>query len=77
MDLIHAKAEFEAGRLIKAAAEPSELGDGWRLLLQAGTGEIQALTDHSGRERLFHSLDQATEVGRDIGFKSVRVEEHF
>ena len=77
MDLIHAKAEFEAGRLIEVAAEPSNLGEGWRLLLHAETGDIQVLTDHSGRDRLFHSLDHATEVGRGIGFKSVRVEEHF
>ena len=77
MDLMHAKAEFEAGRLDEAAAEPSEQGDGWRLVLRAETGEIQMLTDHAGRERLFHSLDHATEVGRDIGFNSVRVEEHF
>ena len=77
MDLIHAKAEFQAGRLSEAAAEPSEQGDGWRLLLHAQTGETLVLTDHSGRERLYHSLDHATEVGRDIGFESVRVEEHF
>ena len=77
MDLIHAKAEFAAGRLSDAVAEPSEQGDGWRLLLHGQTGEIQLLTDHAGRERLFHSLDHATEVGRDIGFDSLRVEEHF
>ena len=77
MDLMHAKAEFEAGRLGEAAAEPSEQGGGWRLLLHTEAGEIQVLTDHAGRERLFHSLDHATEVGRDIGFNSVRVEEHF
>ena len=77
MDLIRAKAELEAGRLIEVVAEPSTLGDGWRLLLHAETGEFQVLTDHSGRERLFHSLDHATEVGRDIGFMSVRVEERF
>ena len=77
MDLMHAKAEFEAGRLSEAAAEPSKQGDGWRLMLHSEIGEIQVLTDHAGRERLFHSLDHATEVGRDIGFNSVRVEEHF
>ncbi len=77
MDLMHAKAEFEAGRLREAAVEPSEQGDGWRLLLHTDTGETQVLTDHSGREYLYHSLDHATEVGRDIGFDSVRVEEHF
>ncbi len=77
MDLMHAKAEFEAGRLSEAVAEPSAQGDGWRLLFHTQTGETVVLTDHSGRERLYRSLDHATEVGQDIGFKSVRVEEHF
>jgi hypothetical protein len=77
MDLMHAKAEFEAGRLNGAAAEPSKQGDGWRLLLHTETGETLVLTDHVGRELLYNSLDHATEVGRDIGFNSVRVEEHF
>ncbi len=77
MDLMHAKAEFSAGRLREAAAEPSEQGEGWRLLLHSTTGETLVLTDHTGRERLYHSLDHATEVARDIGFDSVRVEEHF
>ena len=77
MDLMHAKAEFEAGRLSEVVAEPSEQGKGWRLLLHSEKGEILVLTDHSGRECVYHSLDHATEVGRDIGFDSVRVEEHF
>ena len=73
MVLMHAKAEFEAGRLSEAVAEPSEQRDGWRLLFHTQTGETLVLTDHSGRERLYH----ATEVGQDIGFASVRVKEHF
>ena len=77
MDLIHAKAEFQAGRLRDVAAEPSPNGNGWRLLLHTESGSTVALTDHSGRDCLYHSLDHATEVGRDIGFGSVRVEEHF
>jgi hypothetical protein len=77
MDLMHAKAEFEAGRLNEAVAEALEQSGGWRLLLHTADGETVSLTDHSGRERLFHSLDHATEVGRDIGFGTVRVEEHF
>ena len=77
MDLMHAKAEFEAARLSEAVAEALESGGGWRLLLHMVDGETQVLTDHSGRERLYHSLDHATEVARDIGFDSVRVEEHF
>lgn len=77
MDLIHAKAEFEAGRLSEAIAEPSEQSKGWRLVLHCENGDKRVLTDHSGRECQYHSLDHATEVGRDIGFDSVRVEEHF
>jgi hypothetical protein len=77
MDLMHVKAEFAAGRLAEAAAEPSQQGDGWRLLLHTKSGEILVLTDSAGRERLYHSLDHATEVARDIGFDTVRVEEHF
>lgn len=77
MDLVHAKAEFEAGRLTEIAAEPSEQGDGWRLVLHQTSGQALVLTDHAGRELLYHSLDHATEIGRDIGFRSVRVEEHF
>ena len=77
MDLMHAKAEFEAGRLREAAAEPSVEGDGWRLLLHTKSDEVLVLTDQAERERLYHSLDHATEVARDIGFDSVRVEERF
>ncbi|MCU7843270.1 MAG: thymidylate kinase [Candidatus Thiodiazotropha sp. (ex Monitilora ramsayi)] len=77
MDLMHAKAEFEAGRLSEVVAETSEQGKGWRLLLHSDNGETLVLTDHSGRECVYHSLDHATEVGRDIGFDSVRIEEHF
>jgi hypothetical protein len=74
---MHAKAEFEAGRLSEAVTEPSEQREGWRLVLHTVSGETLVLTDHSGRERVYHCLDHATEVGRDIGFGSVRVEEHF
>ena len=77
MDIMHAKAELETGRLSEAVVEPSEQGEGWRLLLHTKSGDTLVLTDHAGRERLYHSLDHASEVGRDIGFSSVRVEEHF
>lgn len=77
MDLMHAKAEFEAGHLIDAAAEPSQTGNGWHLLFHTLAGKTEILTDDSGHERLYHSLNKVTEVGRDIGFQSIRVEEHF
>ena len=76
MDLLHAKAEFEAGRLSEVFVEPSTEGGGW-LLLHSVDETAAVLCDHSGRERLFHSPDHATEDGLEIGFSSVRVEEHF
>lgn len=77
MELLHAMAEYEVGRLREGVAEPSEPEDGWRLLLYTKADEKAVLTDHSGREHVYYSLDHATEVGRDIGFDSVRVEVHF
>ena len=77
MEILQAKAEYEAGRLGEAVAEPSTQADGWRLLLHTTSGETLVLTDHTGRERLYHSLDHVTETGREIGFASVRVEEPF
>jgi hypothetical protein len=65
--------EFEAGRLREAATEPSQQGDAWRSGFRTETGETKLLTDHAGRECLYHNLDYLTEVGKDIGFKSVRV----
>ena len=76
MDLLHAKAEFEASRLSEVVAVPSTEGGGW-LLLHSVDETAAVMCDHSGRERLFHSLDYATEVGLEIGFSSVRVEERF
>jgi hypothetical protein len=77
MDLMHAQAEFDVGHLTGAAAEPSENGNGWHLLIYTPSGQTEMLTDRSGYERLYHTLNQVTEAGRDIGFKSIRVEEHF
>jgi len=65
MDLMHAKAQFEAGQLTEVVVEPSEQGQGWRLLLHTESGETLVLTDHSGRECLYHSLDHATATGQD------------
>ena len=77
MDLVHAQAEFAAGRFKEAVAEASQHGKGWRLLLHKDNGETLVLKDESGKDLLYNSLDQAAEVGREIGFESVRVEEHF
>jgi hypothetical protein len=77
MDLDTARARFEAGELEEAVIEPADEGNGWMLLLRQRDGKLVKLTDHSGVEKVYHSLDHATELAREIGFGQVRVEETF
>lgn len=77
MDLDTARGRFQAGELEEAVIEPADEGNGWMLLLRERGGGLVKLTDHSGVEKVYHSLDHATELARQIGFSEVRVEESF
>jgi len=77
MQLDQVKLEFEAGRLREALIEPAPDRNGWMVLFREDRGQIVRLTDHRGAERVFHSLDHATELARGIGFETVSVEERF
>jgi hypothetical protein len=77
MDLDTARERFRAGELDEAVIEPADEGNGWMLLVREHSGKLIKLTDHSGVEKIYHSLDQATELAREIGFSEVRVEESF
>lgn len=77
MDIETAHARFLAGELSEAVIEPAEQGNGWMLLLRERGGRLLKLTDHSGVEKIYHSLDHATELAKQIGFSEVRVEEEF
>jgi hypothetical protein len=77
MDINHARAEFEAGRLVEAIVEPADDGNGWMILLKPAEGDPVKVTDHHGTEKVYHTLDRATEVAKGIGFHAVRVEEGF
>lgn len=77
MKLEQAHTEFEAGRLQEAVVEPAEDGNGWMVLVRDASGELVKITDAHGVTKLYHSLDHATEIAKDIGFDTVRVEETF
>jgi hypothetical protein len=77
MDLETARTRFESGDLEEALIEPADEGNGWMIVLRPRLGEPAKLTDHRGTEKVYHSLEHATEVARDIGFDTVRVEERF
>ena len=77
MDLDKVRLEFEAGTLTEAIIEPSPEGNGWMVLFKKEGGETVTLTDHSGIERVLHTLDAATRLAHEAGFETVRVEEPF
>lgn len=65
------------GRLVEAVVIPATEADGWHLILGARDGARVDYTSHTGVARVFHTLDHATEVARELGFESIRVEETF
>ena len=77
MDLDQARAEFESGNLREVVIEPADEGNGWMLLVRGNGPAMVKITDHSGVEKVYHSLDHATEIARSIGFADIRVEERF
>lgn len=77
MDHDQAIEALSAGGLAEAVIKPAEDANGWALVFATPAGEQLLYTDHTGTEKVFHDLDHATDVAREIGFKTVRVEETF
>jgi hypothetical protein len=77
MDHDQAQLALHEGSLSAALITPAADANGWRILLVARTGEQTPYTGHSGTEKVYHDLDQATAVARDLGFAEIRVEEAF
>jgi hypothetical protein len=68
---------LHAGQLLEAVVTPGDHSDGWVLFLLSPSGEQVAYTTVAGVPKVFHTLDRATEVARELGFESIRVEERF
>lgn len=77
MDHDQAMQAVHDGKLVEAVVLPAEAADGWRLLLIDAEGAHRDYASHGGTVKVFHTLDHATEVARELGFGSVRVEETF
>ena len=75
MDHDQAQLALHEGSLSAALITPAADANGWRILLVARTGEQTPYTGHSGTEKVYHDLDQATAVARDLGFAEIWVEE--
>jgi len=68
---------LRAGDLVEAVIKPAEDANGWVLVFATSSGEQILYTGSTGTEKVFHTLDHATDVARELGFQSIRVEESF
>jgi len=77
MDHDRAQLALHAGELTEAVIKPAEDANGWVILLADASGAHIPYTGHTGTEKVYHDLDQATRTVRELGFETVRVEEDF
>lgn len=77
MDIDSAAEQYHNKIITEAIIEPSPNGNGWRILFHKTDGDIVSLTDHGGTEKIYHTLDNATNTLKSAGMKTIRVEEHF
>ena len=77
MDHDQALRALHAGDLGEAIVKPAEDANGWILVFLTRSGNQVLYTGHTGTEKVYHTLDHATEAARSIGFSQVRVEEEF
>ena len=77
MDYEQAQVALHNHELTEAVVMPAEDANGWIILLTASNGERHLFTGHTGTEKVYHTLDRASEVAREVGFEKVRVEEAF
>lgn len=70
-------AARERGELLQAVVTPAESANGWLLLFTDRDGDQVRYTRHHGRAPVFHDLDHATALAKELGFEQVRVEERF
>jgi hypothetical protein len=77
MDHEQALRGYQSGDLTEAVVVPAADANGWMLTFTEHGGGRATYTGHTGTEKVYHSLDQVTEVALDLGFETVRVEEEF
>lgn len=77
MDHDQAQLARHAGKLTEAVIKQADDANGWVILMTDVQGEHILYTGHTGTEKVYHNLDQATATARELGFSDVRVEERF
>jgi len=77
MNIDSAAKEYHSQSIIEAIIKPSTIGNGWRILFHKKSGENLTLTSPGGAEKLYHTLDNATDALQSAGIKTIRIEEQF
>ncbi len=77
MDHDQTQLARHAGDLSGAVIKAAEDANGWVILLQGKDGQETLYTGHTGTQKVYHDLDQATRAARELGFDELRVEERF
>lgn len=77
MDHDEARNAIRNEEITEVVVTPAQDANGWVLVFTTRTGDRVVYTGHTGTEKVYHSLDQVTEVARALGCPDVRVEETF
>ena len=77
MDHDQAQQARHAGELTGAVIKTAQDANGWLILLQDNNGGETPYTGHTGTQKVYHNLDQATLAARELGFDELRIEEKF
>ena len=77
MEHDQAQLALQAGSLVGAVIKPAADANGWVIMLEDLSGAHIPYTGHGGTEKVYHDLDHATDVARELGCETIRVEEVF
>ena len=77
MDHDQALTALHSGELVEVVVKPSDDANGWVLVFVTRSGVQVTYSGHTGTDKVYHTLDHATEAAQGIGFHTIRVEEEF
>ncbi|UJF19554.1 thymidylate kinase [Vibrio sp. SS-MA-C1-2] len=73
MTLSELKGLYGDNLLTEAVIEPAVQHEGWIVEFRLNQGNLVPLTDSSGSEQYCDSIDTATDLANQVGFKQARI----
>lgn len=77
MILAEMRRMLARNKVREGVLKPADAGRGWQVALEDYEGQQHPLTRHDGVARLYHSLDRATAILRELGVERICVVERF